>query len=212
MSKGDIKIKINTVMARKDIMSLADKLGPQQTDRAVASALNRVSAMGKTVASREIRGRYRITKKMLDARMGTTKAGARHLRSTIWSQGAPLPLRLFKYRQVKKGVKVTVTGRPTLIPGAFVATMKNGHRGVFARGRYDGSGFRFRKNRLSKGNSKRMLQKNVKSDLPITAMHTVSQGPMFSHPTVIAPVVDQIERMLPIRIEHELNYLLSKVK
>ena len=202
MSKGDIKIKINTVMARKDIMSLADKLGPQQTDRAVASALNRVSAMGKTVASREIRGRYRITKKMLDARMGTTKAGARHLRSTIWSQGAPLPLRLFKYRQVKKGVKVTVTGRPTLIPGAFVATMKNGHRGVFARGRYDGSGFRFRKNRLSKG----------KSDLPITAMHTVSQGPMFSHPTVIAPVVDQIERMLPVRIEHELNWLLSKVK
>lgn len=46
----------------------------------------------------------------------------------------PTPLGAFPARQTRKGVKVTVnTGSPKLFPGAFIATMKSGHRGVFYR-------------------------------------------------------------------------------
>jgi len=202
-------VRFDTILAKKLFADLAKQLGPKETSRAIASAINRVSAMGKTAASRQIRGRYRIKKSLLDSRMGTTKAGARHLKGTIWSSGRPLPVRLFKYRQTKKGVKVSILGKQNVIPGAFVATMRNGHRGVFARGRYRSDGFEFRKKRLRR--EMKFLQSDKKADLPITALHTVSQGPMFASPGVIGPVMNRIEDYLPIRIEHELNRLLNKV-
>lgn len=200
-------IRFDTILAQKKFKEMADRLGPKETAKGIASALNRVASSGKTTASRQIRGKYRIKKSDLDKRMGTSKAGAKHLKAAIWSYGAPIPLRYFKYRQTKRGVKVTVAGRPQLIPGAFVATMKNGHRGVFARGRYDDKGFKFRTRRVRKS----MRLTKSKNDLPITALHTLSQGAMFSNPNVINPVIDRVESMLVVRIEHELNRLISKL-
>lgn len=189
---------------------MADRLGPKETAKGIASALNRVSAMGKTEASKQIRSRYRIRKKDLDKRMGTNRAGARHLKAQIWSAGSPIPVRNFRYKQTKRGVKVTIMGRPQVIPGAFVATMSNGHRGVFARGRYDDKGFKFRSKRATVSRYHRVKGK-LGNDLPITALHTVSQGAMFGQDVVIKPVVQRVEAMLVVRIEHELNRLLSKI-
>lgn len=206
-------------MARRTIRELAMRLGPRQTGKAIASALNRVSTTGKAKASSQIRSRYRIKKGDLDKRMGTTKASWKHQKASIYSHGVPIPVHLFKPRQTKKGVRVTILGKSNTIPHAFMATMRNGHRGVFARGHYTPSGFEFRTERKGKGNiwafrkhqpAGTSNQKfKQKSDLPITQLTTISQGPMFSHPTVIEPVIDRVEDMLGIRIEHELNAILN---
>ena len=200
------KIRFDTHLAQRTIADLAKQLGEQQTNRAVASALNRVASQGKTVASRTIRQRYRIKKSQLDKRMGQSRAGAKHLQARIWTSGSPLPVSLFKYRQTKKGVKVSILGKQNVIPGAFVAKMKSGHTGVFARGRYSAKGFEFRKKRINYGHKK------YAKDLPISTLYTASEGTMFGQPVVIEPVIGKIEAMLPVRIEHELNYLLSKVR
>ena len=209
-------IKIDSILARRQIKELRSKLGERETGKAIASALNRVSSMGRTKASAVIRTRYRIKKRDLDSRMGTTKASWKHQRATIYSHGVPIPVHLFRYKQVKKGVRVTILGKRNVIPGAFVTKMKNGHEGVFARGHYTETGFKFRKGRTTvgrhhrkKGIGGRMRQQ---PDLPITQLTTISQGPMFSHQTVIEPVIDRVEDMLGVRIEHELNRLLDNLR
>jgi hypothetical protein len=48
--------------------------------------------------------------------------------------GEPVPLVAYPHRQTKKGVSVEVNrGKRTLLKGAFVATMRSGHKGVFRR-------------------------------------------------------------------------------
>ena len=45
-----------------------------------------------------------------------------------------MPLVAYPYRQTKQGVSVEVNrGKRTLLKGAFVATMKSGHVGIFRR-------------------------------------------------------------------------------
>lgn len=215
-------IKIDSVLARKQIRELANRLGERETGKAIASALNRAAPAGRTKGSSVIRSRYRIKKRDLDKRMGTTKASWKHLRANIYSHGVPIPVHLFRYKQVKKGVRVTILGKRNVIPHAFVATMRNGHTGVYARGHYTSTGFKFRTTRKNGGRSWAFRKHQPvgvsnqkfkqRSDLPITQLTTISQGPMFSHPTVIGPVMNRIEDMLGVRIEHELNWLLNNLK
>ena len=209
-------------MTRKTIRELRARLGERETGKAIASAINRVASMGRTKASSIIRGRYRIKKRDLDKRMGTTKASWKYPKGTIYSHGVPIPVHLFRYKQTKKGVRVTIMGKRNVIPHAFVATMRNGHTGVYARGHYTATGFSFRTSRKNGGRSwafrkhQPLGESNQKfkqrSDLPITQLRTISQGPMFAHPTVIDPVVDRVEDMLGVRIEHELNRLLDGMR
>lgn len=209
-------ITINSKDTRELIKEMRRRLGERETGKAIASALNRVSAMGKTKASAQIRARYRIKKQDLDKRMGTNKASYKHLRAQIWSHGVPIPVHLFKYKQMKKGVRVTILGRTSVIPHAFVATMRNGHKGVFARGHYGPSGFIHRTSRSTRGRYHRKKgstgRMQLQNDLPITQLTTVSQGPMFSHPTVIEPVMHRVEDMLGVRIAHELDVLLRGIR
>lgn len=199
-------VRFDTVMARRTLRDLGQQLGEKETAKGISFALNRVIMQGKTVASRKIRDRYRIKKSKLDKQLDVSKSNTRFLRAKLWSIGTPLPVSLFRYRQQKKGVRVTVLGKQSLIPGAFVATMKNGHTGVFARGRYAKDGFKFRKKRIDYGPRK------FHKDLPISTIYTVSEGTMFAQPVVMEPVIAKIEEMLPVRLEHELNRLLAKVR
>lgn len=47
--------------------------------------------------------------------------------------GAPIPLYLYGARKTKRGVSVNVSGKRKIVGGAFIATMKSGHTGVFKR-------------------------------------------------------------------------------
>lgn len=73
--------------------------------------------------------------------------------------GKPVPVVDFPHRQIGRGVSVSINAaKRTLIPSAFLATMKSGHRGVFLRAisgvqgpltkRQTSRGFKFRVQRL----------------------------------------------------------------
>ena len=48
--------------------------------------------------------------------------------------GEPVPLGAYPHRQTKRGTSVEVNrGKRTLLKGAFVATLRSGHEGVFRR-------------------------------------------------------------------------------
>lgn len=92
----------------------------------------------RTYGSRYVRNRKGL--KLKRVREGLTPHFPRGGRSTddlVWTlriDGSPIPVADYPYRQQRRGVKVRINkGSPKLIAGAFVATMKSGHVGVFVR-------------------------------------------------------------------------------
>lgn len=63
--------------------------------------------------------------------------GSNSLETLEWRMnvsGAPVPVADFAHRQTRKGVTASINaGKRSLIPGAFIATMRSGHTGVFIR-------------------------------------------------------------------------------
>lgn len=203
----DINYNINTHFATETMKSLRAQLGEREWAKAVASMLNRVSSMGKVKANRLIRDTYKIAKKDLDRNMGVNKATRRSFTATIFTFGVPLPLGLFRPKQMRGGVSVNIMGKRRTVPHAFIATVKAGkkgatHTGVFARGQYGPNGFVHRKNReRKKGN-----------DLGITQLVTTSQAVMFSNEKVMKETLSVIDKMVPVRLEHEALRLLAGVR
>lgn len=97
------------------ILTAAGKSYPKAAKDAILTGLKH----GRTIADKEIRGRYAIKKSdvmpKLSVEMPTNFDG------TLESKGSMLPVSLFKPTQVKKGVKVTILkGKRGLIESAFI--------------------------------------------------------------------------------------------
>jgi hypothetical protein len=110
----------------------------QAVTRAVAKAGSEAARAMKTQAGRGVRERkrYRAARvnKALPLYFPTSK---RILERLLWRMdvsGEPVPVADFPHRQTKKGVSVRINAnKRALMKGAFVATMRNGHEGVFRR-------------------------------------------------------------------------------
>lgn len=106
--------------------------------RAVSKAGGDAIRAMKADSSRKVRERKRLklstVNKSLPIRFPT---GKRDLHSMVWRMdvsGRPIPVAEFPHRQVRKGVSAEITkGRRKLIKGAFTATLRSGHAGVFRR-------------------------------------------------------------------------------
>jgi hypothetical protein len=102
--------------------------------KARVRALNRTADTVLSRANREV-------SKDLGLKQKDSRAGFRRERATeakpealVIATGKRIPLIDFAARQVRRGVsyRIGVQGRKTLF-GAFIATMRSGHRGVFKR-------------------------------------------------------------------------------
>ncbi|MDB4884156.1 MAG: hypothetical protein JWL95_2922, partial [Gemmatimonadetes bacterium] len=91
----------------------------------------------RSEASKRIRARKRIKVRYITRALKLRRAKGGDIASMSWAvdvSGEPVPLVAYPHRQTKKGVSVSVNrGKRTLLEGAFVATMKSGHKGVFRR-------------------------------------------------------------------------------
>jgi hypothetical protein len=113
--------------------------GPMK--RAVVRALRKAGSTAlrdmRSEASKRIRARKRIKASYIGRALTLTRAKGTDIEAMAWSvrvSGAPVPLVAYPHRQTAKGVSVEVNrGKRTLVKGAFVATMRNGHVGVFRR-------------------------------------------------------------------------------
>ena len=176
---------------RKEFKKLTDS----QFNLGVARAINFVAAKAKTKASRDIREIYKIRAKDISKAITVKKASRQTLTGFIVATGNPLPLIAFGARQTKTGVSVNIMGTRKVVKRAFIATLKSGHRGVFARGQYGDAKFIFGKARL-----------------PITELTTVSVPRSFMTDKVLKAMESQISQDFPDRLLHELTRIAETMK
>jgi hypothetical protein len=101
---------------------------------AAPRALNKMADQVKVGAAREMRSAgYNL--KIGDIKKGLKvgRATGSSLVATVTASGRPIPLIGYSARQTAKGVSVNVLKGRKVINHAFIATMPNGHKGVFIR-------------------------------------------------------------------------------
>ena len=220
---GILAIKISeTDRAKVNNLLSQVKRGP---NRVYARSLNKTTTGVKTDASAKIREELNATKKAVDSTFSIQKASESNMTAAISSKGKPLPLSEFiGTRQTKTGVSVLVKKGRTreTIPGAFIATTKGGHKGVFWRVWHEKSR---RRGSMEKAINRQGYAWSRKSQrwipmaalpkkyrLPITQRYSSSIPDVFGNESVMKDVLQKAEDRLHKNLEHELNYELSKLK
>lgn len=199
-----ITIKINPEDLKKVERMLGDIQGmvPKVISRSINDTLSGV----KTDASSEIRTVITLKKSTVDATFRTVKANTTHLSGLFESKGSPVPLIEYGARATKTGVSVQVKkGNPrSLIKGAFIATMKSGHTGVFWRQWHQA---------VSKPTNKKIpygkLPKRYR--LPIAQRYGPRVPDILENQPVMSVVLTKAGDRMHKNIERELNYELSKL-
>lgn len=126
-----------SVSVQGDMASLiADLRNTRQAviDKALPFALNKTMDQVKTASARQVKDvGYNL--KVSDIKKSLVQQRARPgaLTASVTASGRPVPLGRYGARQTKKGVSVQVLNGRKVISHAFIATMPNGHKGVFVR-------------------------------------------------------------------------------
>lgn len=91
----------------------------------------------RTEGTRYVRGRKRVKVSAIRKALRLTFPKSSHLDDMAWTldvRGVPTPLVAYPNRATRRGVSVAVNqGRRKILSGAFKATMKSGHTGIFRR-------------------------------------------------------------------------------
>jgi hypothetical protein len=130
-------VSIDVAWDKRGILAL--KPGPLK--RAVVRALRKAGSTAlrdmRSAASKRIRQRKRIKSSYIGRALSLRRSKGTDIAKMSWAvqvSGEPVPLVAYPHRQTKRGVSVEVNrGKRTLLKGAFVATMRSGHMGVFRR-------------------------------------------------------------------------------
>lgn len=174
-------------------------VSPKVFAMALSRALNHVGAKARTESSRDIRKVYKIPAKNIKEDIKLIRATTKKLSAQLHSRGNPLPVVAFSPSQTRKGVTIRVGNTRKLLRSAFIVNLKNGHKGVFAKGRYDGK-FKWRSLRDKKGGN----------DTAINELMTKSVPRALSERSVIASMKARVGSDLPQRVRHEIRYELSQ--
>lgn len=127
-----IAIDIRTNIA--EFQRSLDRFSNELQTKAIVRALNATAASAKVAASRDIRAAgYNITAKAVKRTIDVRLATRNDLQAIVTSSGKGIPRIAFGARQTATGVSYAIKGGRKTTPGAFIATMKSGHRGMYVR-------------------------------------------------------------------------------
>lgn len=214
--------------ATKKIKANFSQLNDVQIAKATANAINRTLSKGRTEARKEVKRRYNIPQKNLEG-INQKNASKNFLQGYIYASSKPIPADAFspKFETAgstisisKKGAqKITankkkespnggvsleiVRGQRQIIPFAFL--IPNAKPRVFARGQYrTGGTFGFvqRHNRINSSGS----------DTPLASLLSVTVFAAIINDAVESRLSKTVNDYYEQRLEHELNYALSKMK
>ncbi len=182
-------LSLNVKADTKGIVASISRYAEDQK-KAIVRALNKTADQARTAASQEVRAAgYEIKASAIKKSFSIQRANAGRLVVTLKSTGQPIALVNYSARQNKGGVSVNVkTGRQTL-SHAFIATMRNGHKGVFVR--TGGKG------------AKR---------LPIKELYGPSIPTALGNDVVEKAIMKKIREKYPQILRHEIAFLASKRK
>ncbi len=182
-----IKLSIKTNFP--EVMKKLEQLQSDLRDRAMVSAVNKVTTQARTAMQREIGAEFNLRaakiKESLRVRKARYLRGVARIEAVLESpsrKGRSLNVVNFEARQVAAGVSVKIkrsTGRK-VIKSAFIA---NKGRTVF--------------------------QRVGKERLPIKAVQTIEVAQMFNTKRINAKVVQFIEAKLPAIAENEMRYFTT---
>jgi DNA-binding protein len=129
-----VKREANFAIARIEAVH-RDKIG-----KATVRALNRAIDTAQTIANRKIRERYNVKAAVVRKAMKKKRAhlGQAYAVAELEITGYRIPLMAFGASWTRKmqpgaSFRVLKGGGRKSVRGAFIATMKSGHRGVFRR-------------------------------------------------------------------------------
>ena len=171
-------------------------VGEQQ--KAVVRALNKTAQQARTAASQEVRAAgYNIKSSAIKSSFSIIRASRGKLVVTLKATGRPIALINYGARQGKSGVSVQVKAGRTVLRHAFIATMQNGHRGVFER--------------VGKLHKKVVRNgKAIRSGLPIKELFGPSIPQSLSNDAVEKAIMAKIRQKFPQILKHELAFVASK--
>lgn len=199
-----ITIRINADDMARVKKSLAGI--PGAVERVCMRSINDGLAGMKTDASTEIRSVIVLSKSAVDATFKTVKASVTSLSGVFASTGSPVPLIEYGARQTTKGVSVQVKrGNPrSVVVGAFIATMKSGHKGVFWREWHQAI--------------RKPVNRNIpygklpkKYRLPISQRYGPRVPDILSNEPVMTAVLKKADDRMHTNIDRQINYELSKL-
>lgn len=125
ISERELK-KLGGDLPQKTLLSAVKKAGVSAS-RKMRTEATRIVRDEKDLKLKEVRDKIKVTADTSGSAIGT-------MSWKITVDGTAIPIGDFKMRQLKKGVKFKANkGGWSMFKGAFIATMKNGHRGAFAR-------------------------------------------------------------------------------
>lgn len=106
-------------------------------ERAVSRAGGDAIRAVRVAANRHVRSRKALKVKRVNSALVTRWPLGTMLEQLVWRvnvSGAPIAAIDYPHREVRRGVSLTINkGHKVLLSGAFLATMRSGHTGVFRR-------------------------------------------------------------------------------
>lgn len=168
--------------------------------QAAARALNKMADQAKTAAAREVRSAgYNLKASVIKAQMRVKRATPGQLTASVVASGRPIPLIQYGARQTGRGVSVSVQKGRKVIAGAFIATMRSGHVGVYVR---------------ESGGKHVKVKKGGKAswhELPIRQLFGPSVPDALANKAVQDALQTLVAEKLPRLIEHEHAWLRKKL-
>ena len=163
--------------------------------KAAVRALNKTGAMAKTQASKEIRAAgYNIKAAAIKKEVQVYLASPGRLVVRVKATGKPIGLINYSARQTKQGVTVNVLKGRKLIRHAFIATMANGHKGVFER--------------LGNQHKWKVLNgKRQRTAGPILELYGPAIPSAFASKAVMDALIASVKANFPRLLQHEIEYL-----
>lgn len=170
-------------------------------------SLNKTITGVRTDAVSEIRKEITPKAKIVRDTFKLQKANYVNLSASVKSTGWPLPLINYLARPVKRGVtfQVRQAASRSLLPGAFIATMNSGHKGVFWRKHRDTHHAGIVKRKVRYGSLP------VRYRLPIRQRYGPAVPSVMESEQVMEPILRKAGDRLSGEIEHQLDFEMSRL-
>lgn len=185
-----------------DVLRQMDDWVDQAKTVAVPRALNRLAQQGQTAGFRKVAQIYDIGPRTMEKFAVLKFAVPGNPEATITVKGIGFPLIAFQARQTRAGVSVRVKGRRFVVPHAFIATMRSGHRGVFARGAYGGKSQR----KIERTGEVFGRYVYGRKRLPINELYTLSPPDAVSNPDVVDEIDRRVAEQAAKVLEQEISF------
>jgi len=194
-----MSIKLDIKTNGKDIAaSITRYVAGQQ--KAVVRALNKTAEQARTAASREVSSvGYNIKASAVKKSFSIKRASSDNLVVVLKATGLPIAIINYGARQSKSGISINVKNGRQILGHAFIATMKNGHRGVFER-----VGIARTRGKVVVRGKKR------RANFPIKELFGPSIPVALGNTAVETAIMNLIKEKFPKILAAELNFLRLK--